>query len=294
VKNKSETVTNISQNPHCNHKPIPIPGNPPTCTEDGSTEGAYCPLCGEMLKKIEVIPATGHRFSDWQIAKPASCTEDGEHARTCHCGARETKKIPARGTHIPGQWTTAKEATEYAEGLKVKKCIVCGEQVASESIPKKQTASRPQMSALSSDHASVNKSASSGTIASTASKASQGLTYTVNADGKTCSVTGQGTCKDKEIVIPEEINGYKVTEIITETTDSSGCYTSGFDKAIKSVNIPDSVTRIGYAAFKGCKSLASIRYDGTKKQWEKISLGSYWKLNSAIRKVECTDGSIKI
>ena len=354
VKNKSETVTNTSQNPRCNHKPIPIPGNPPTCTEDGSTEGAYCPLCGEMLKKIEVIPATGHRFSDWQIAKPASCTEDGEHARTCHCGARETKKIPARGTHIPGQWTTAKEATEYAEGLKVKKCVVCGEQVASESIPKKRMTNAPSKTApqkttaqtpaptssanasnscnvklvsfgaqklacvklvretfglglsqamalvessekiLAKDvsrseaerirgifekngfkvavesgtnHAESKVSANASavkqenTVKKTSSQTkneSQGLAYTVNADGKTCSVKGQGTCTDKDIVIPETINGYKVTGIITETKASSRYDISGFDKAIKSVSIPDSVTSIGEKAFWNCTSLASV------------------------------------
>lgn len=235
VKNKSETVTNTSQNPHCNHKPIPIPGNPPTCTEDGSTEGAYCPLCGEMLKKIEVIPATGHRFSDWQIAKPASCTEDGEHARTCHCGARETKKIPARGTHIPGQWTTVKEATEYAEGLKVKKCVVCGEHTAEEKISKLP----------------VMKVENKKLPASSNMKTSQGLAYKVNADGKTCSVTGQGTCKDKKIVIPETIGSYRVTSIY-------GGIISGFDKNITSVVIGDSVTSIGERAFSYCKSLASV------------------------------------
>ena len=214
---------------------------------------------------------------------------------------------------------------------------------------------------------------------------SQGLAYTVNADGKTCSVTGQGICKDREIVIPKTIDGYRVTSIITKTRDSDGFLTSGFDEAIKSVTIPDSVTSIGNSAFdgctslasvsipdsvtsigedaffcckslasvnipdsvtsigesafrdckslasvnipdsvtsigvgafqsceslasmsisdsvttiysyafRGCKSLASIRYDGTKKQWKKISLGIDWKKDSAIRKIECTDGDIK-
>lgn len=64
--------------------------------------------------------------------------------------------------------------------------------------------------------------------------------------------------------------------------------------SLESVFIPESVTVIGDNAFSYCKSLVSIRYDGTKKQWEKIQLGKNWNKNSSLRKVECTDGSIKI
>ena len=42
---------------------------------------------------------------------------------------------------------------------------------------------------------------------------SQGLAYTVNEDGKTCTVTGIGTCTDSDIIIPYTYEGKAVTGI---------------------------------------------------------------------------------
>ena len=56
--------------------------------------------------------------------------------------------------------------------------------------------------------------------------------------------------KDKEVVIPSEIDGMPVTSI-------GGCSFSS-NKFVESVTIPDSVTEIGSWAFSGCTALASI------------------------------------
>jgi len=45
---------------------------------------------------------------------------------------------------------------------------------------------------------------------------------------------------------------------------------------IKSIEIPDSVTSIGDEAFYGCSSLTSIKYRGTRAQWNAISKGYDW------------------
>ena len=244
VEKASAPMASAVHDPSCKHNPVIIPANPPTCTEDGTTEGEYCPLCGEMLKKFEVIPATGHRFGDWYIAKAASCTENGLHERSCaNCGKKETKAIPSRGGHIPGQWTTVTEPAPGKAGQKAKKCIVCGAHVEEEAIP-----ALPASSSVKVE----NQRQTVPTVA-----ALQGLEYKVNEDGKTCSITGQGTCTDKDILIPEEIDGYRVTNIITETIQS-GRYISGFDKSITSVIIAGSVTSIGICAFSDCTSLASV------------------------------------
>ena len=217
-------MANAVHNPSCKHKPVTIPANPPTCTKPGLSEGAYCELCGEELKKVTILPATGHRFGDWTVSKKATCTEDGEYERVCHCGARETKPIPARGGHIPkADWETVMEPVPGKAGLKAKKCVVCGAHVEEEKIP-----ALPDLNI----------------------KYSEGLAYKVNEDGKTCSITGQGTCTDKDIVIPWEIDGYRVTSIGGRAFDSCSSLTS--------IKIPDSVTRIGDNAFKGCTSLASV------------------------------------
>ena len=42
--------------------------------------------------------------------------------------------------------------------------------------------------------------------------ASEGLAYEVNDDG-TCTITGIGTCKDTEIVIPQMIEGHRVSAV---------------------------------------------------------------------------------
>ena len=35
-----------------------------TCTEDGYTGDEVCTICGEIVKKGEVIKATGHQYKD--------------------------------------------------------------------------------------------------------------------------------------------------------------------------------------------------------------------------------------
>ena len=43
-----------------------------TCTEDGYTGDEVCTVCQEVVKKGEVIPATGHDYKD------GKCTNCGE------------------------------------------------------------------------------------------------------------------------------------------------------------------------------------------------------------------------
>lgn len=44
----------------CDHMIVTTPAVDPTCTSDGSTEGSYCSLCGEVFSEVETIPALGH------------------------------------------------------------------------------------------------------------------------------------------------------------------------------------------------------------------------------------------
>ncbi|MBQ2988815.1 MAG: leucine-rich repeat protein, partial [Clostridia bacterium] len=240
----------------CKHEPVITPAQSPTCTKPGITEASVCKLCGTTLKEAQPIPPTGHRFGVWQTVKEATCTEDGLQKRRCDCGKEETKPIPAHGAHTPGEWMTVKEPTENETGLKVRTCSVCGTRTEEEKIP-----------------ALPILQANPGTQETSVS---EGLSYEVNPDDETCSVTGQGTCKDRHIVIPETIDGYRVTGIITKTKGVSGFKPyiksvsipnsvmsigeSAFEDSVnlKSVLIPDSVTSIGESAFSRCKSLASV------------------------------------
>lgn len=91
---------------------------------------------------------------------------------------------------------------------------------------------------------------------------SQGLAYSVNEDRTTCKITGIGTCKDTQLYIPSEIDGYRVTII----GDSAFYGCSG----LTSITIPNSVTSIGDSAFYGCSSLTSITIENGC-----LSIGKY-------------------
>lgn len=96
-----------------------------TCTEDGSKE-KVCEVCGD--KVTEVIPATGHSFSEEFITDtPASCTTDGSKSRHCaHCDEiTDVTVIPATG-HTFGEWVEVTASTCENEGLRQHTCEVCG------------------------------------------------------------------------------------------------------------------------------------------------------------------------
>jgi hypothetical protein len=46
--------------------------------------------------------------------------------------------------------------------------------------------------------------------------------------------------------------------------------------------------------FYGCSSLTTIIYNGTMAEWNAISKNSNWRRNSAVRYVQCTDGTIDL
>ena len=81
---------------------------------------------------------------------------------------------------------------------------------------------------------------------------SLGLEYTSNGDG-TCYVSGIGTCKDADIIIPSTYDSLSVTAI-----GQNWNYVFGNNQNIRSVVIPDTVTYIDLFAFSGCENLESV------------------------------------
>jgi hypothetical protein len=72
----SITKDTITILPHTTHLPVDVKGKSPSCTTDGLTDGSKCSYCEKILKKQEIIPATGHTPGGWQTI-PAS--EGGIH-----------------------------------------------------------------------------------------------------------------------------------------------------------------------------------------------------------------------
>lgn len=92
-------------------------------------------------------------------------------------------------------------------------------------------------------------------------KNSEGLQFESNGDG-TCYVSGIGSCKDADIVIPTTSpTGEKVTSI--------GIFAFHGCTSLKSITIPESVTSIGVYAF------TSTAYYNKTSNWDRVSGDSF-------------------
>lgn len=100
------------------------PAVPPTCTEDGLTEGSHCSICGEVITKQEVDPATGHHHEP--VVTPPTCEEKGYTTHICSaCGDSYVDSYVDPTGHteevVPGHPATDTK-TGLTDGVK---CSVC-------------------------------------------------------------------------------------------------------------------------------------------------------------------------
>ena len=105
----------------------------PTCTEDGERT-LICSGCGE--KRLEPIPATGHKYGEWKETKAATCTATGTMTRTCSvCKNVENKTIKAKGhTEVAD---SAVAATCTTDGKTAgSHCSVCGKVIKAQTVIK--------------------------------------------------------------------------------------------------------------------------------------------------------------
>ena len=96
-----------------------------------ATEQALCAMAAyaRFTEKANALydmtdAACAHRFGDWQVVSPATCTADGSRQR---CGAVEVQTLPAAG-HKFGEWTTTKEPTCTETGTEKRTCSVCSKE----------------------------------------------------------------------------------------------------------------------------------------------------------------------
>ncbi len=114
----------------------------------------------------------------------------------------------------------------------------------------------------------------------------EGLSYTLSSDGLSYSVKrfSYSIDDEKNIVIPSEYNGKPVTEISVMAFVSI--------KGLKSITIPDSVTKFGWLIISLCDDFTTINYQGTMEQWNAIEKQNGWVQNSGNVVIHCTDGDI--
>ena len=123
-----------------------------------------------------------------------------------------------------------------------------------------------------------------------------GLSYVINEDGTTCTITGIGICEDEDVYIPAYIDGYKVTTIGEKVFENlahiksihiSKTVTDIANKAfykctgITEIKIPETVRRIGSQIFMGCNSLNTVYYDSSYAPPE----GETFMKNDSIKKI---------
>jgi hypothetical protein len=75
------------------------------------------------------------------------------------------------------------------------------------------------------------------------------------------------------------------TNVIVENT-FTGC------RRLEYVHLGNNVHMIKNDAFRSCVSLKEIIYDGTKKDWETVDCLNFWRANSSIEKIVCSDGEV--
>ncbi len=66
-----------------------------TCCSDGHQADTYCTICGQLIKKGDVIKAKAHASYTWKTVENATATVDGLKERYCaDCGMYEYEIIP--------------------------------------------------------------------------------------------------------------------------------------------------------------------------------------------------------
>ena len=101
---------------------------------------------------------------------------------------------------------------------------------------------------------------------------SVGLAYEYNADGKTATLIGLGSCRDENIVIPTDVHGVVITKIAKDAFNGASF--------VKSVKIPASVGVIENGAFDGAIAL--------EKAYVPAILVKY--LPKTVKEIAITDG----
>ena len=226
-----------------------------TCTEDGSKH-QVCSVCSTSIK-TEKISANGHTDGEWVIDTNATCTEDGSKHQVCAvCSTSiKTEKISATG-HTDGAWVTDTNATCTEDGSKHQVCSVCNASIKTEAIAATGHThgewvidSMPNGEIDGIKHITCSV-CNEKIVTQILPGFSSGLSYEINQDGITCTITGVGSCVDAEIGIPSNIDGYTVTAIADKAFSEKS--------EITYIIIPETVKSIGTRAFYGCTGLMEI------------------------------------
>ncbi len=208
-----------------------------TCKDTGLTEGSRCLYCKKVLVEQEVVPTTDEHIAVTDKAVEETCKNtgltEGSHCSRCSKVLVEQTVIPAKEHTVVTQ--EAVDATCDNTGLtEGSYCDVC------ETVLEKQTVTDRLKHDF--DENDICKMCF-------APKASEGLSFIPIGDDYYW-VSGIGTCKDTQIIIPTKHEGKPVIGI--QGNAFKNC------KNIVSIKMFDTVTIVGDSAFEGCTSLETV------------------------------------
>ena len=93
-----------------------------TCTAGGS-KNVFCTELECGAYKTVSIPALGHTHGEWEVKTPATCTTDGLCVKKCTvCGEELETQIIAATGHSFGEWYPVTPATCTTDGLEQRDC----------------------------------------------------------------------------------------------------------------------------------------------------------------------------
>lgn len=200
--------------------------------ENGEVVFTYSDGTSENIGKI---PDCVHSYGEWTAVEEATCTSIGYSTRVCAaCGYKDYGFTRAKGHYF--DWgITLKEATCTEDGYKQYSCCDC-HAVKAETVP------------------AIGHSFENGTCANCGRETySEGLEFSLSADGTYYILEGMGTCTDVDLIIPETYNNLPVAAI------GKLAYNKRLN--IKSVTIPRSITSIGRFAFSDCTRLEKVYFN---------------------------------
>lgn len=224
---------------------------------------------------VKWINCPHEHLSEWVVDKAATCTEKGQRHKNCSdcAGIAETEETSALNHDIEHHEAKAATCTEIGwEAYDTCKREGCGYTTYAE-IPalnhdiehheaKAATCSKIGWEAYDSCKRDgcnyttyveipASHNFDENGVCTVCGYFDSGLSFTLNADGESYSVSGVGSFTGTELVIPKVNFDTKPVTSITQGAFSG-------NTGLTSVTIPDSVTTIGWSVFFRCTSLTSI------------------------------------
>ena len=282
-----------------------------TCTTNGSKK-VYCNTtgCGQYI--IVDIATVGHTEGEWEVKQSSTCTVPGTKVKKCTiCGEElQFASIDVVGHSYSTEWTIDVVPDCTTDGSKSHHCSVCGDKTDITTIV--APGHNYVWEYNYEDKTKTGICSVCGAEIIVEILEADVLTFTLNSDGKSYSVTdckadykgsveipatykglpvtaiGADAFRDcaliTSVVIPDSVKSIggsafrdctNLTEIVLpdKITSIPGAMCFGC-KNLESVAIPDGIKTVGGYAFSNCSSLKYVFYEKDEASWSKITFGS--------------------